>query len=126
MTNRLCLGVDPSPSHFGNHTKLIDGLSDLERYVNGYLPGTPIEIFLHWLSIDNHWPGIVRVEPNASDSRLALAGAVVIMGQTGDVLGAERFFNQWWTPVKWDGDDDPDWSKSVGLEFEYKMWRKNA
>jgi len=37
-------------------------------------------------------------------------------GRTGETLGPDVMVEQWWTPVKWDDEDDPDWFKTAGLE----------
>lgn len=37
-------------------------------------------------------------------------------GKEGFIIGEEALIGQYWTPVLWDGDDDPDWHKSAGLE----------
>ena len=36
-------------------------------------------------------------------------------GKRGRVIGYEVFFGQWWCPVLWDGDEDPEFYKSEGL-----------
>lgn len=38
-------------------------------------------------------------------------------GRTGMTLGPDVMVEQWWTPVKWDDEDDPDWFKTAGLEI---------
>jgi len=37
-------------------------------------------------------------------------------GQEGRRLGPDVFVEQEWTPVLWDGQEDPDWHKASGLE----------
>lgn len=37
-------------------------------------------------------------------------------GQEGLRLGPDVFTQQEWTPVLWDGEEDPDWHKASGLE----------
>jgi len=38
-------------------------------------------------------------------------------GLLGTVIGAQVLLGQWWCPVLWDGEEDPDWNKSAGLEL---------
>lgn len=38
-------------------------------------------------------------------------------GQKGTVLGTNLFVEQLWTPVKWDDEEDPNFHKTIGLEF---------
>lgn len=39
-------------------------------------------------------------------------------GQTGVMLGDKHFqVNQYWTPVLWDDEEDPDFHKTIALEF---------
>jgi hypothetical protein len=44
-------------------------------------------------------------------------------GKTGRTLGRKVFIEQWWTPVKWDDEDDPDWHKTAGLQPEDKPYK---
>ncbi len=37
-------------------------------------------------------------------------------GKRGVVIGDDVHLGQWWTPVLWDNEDDPDWHKSAGLD----------
>jgi len=39
-------------------------------------------------------------------------------GQTCLVLGSNVFVEQWWTPVKWPDEEDPDFYKFAALIFE--------
>jgi len=36
--------------------------------------------------------------------------------KTGICLGKRVFIEQWWVPVKWDDEDDPDFFKQSGVE----------
>lgn len=36
-------------------------------------------------------------------------------GKEGTRLGPDVLVGQWWTPVKWDDDEDPDFFKTAGL-----------
>ena len=35
----------------------------------------------------------------------------------GRMIGDQVYVEQWWTPVKWDDEDDPDFHKSAGLSI---------
>lgn len=37
-------------------------------------------------------------------------------GLTGRVLGRDVFVEQYWTPILWDGDEDPSFFKTAGIE----------
>jgi hypothetical protein len=39
-------------------------------------------------------------------------------GRRGVALGNNIFCEQWWTPILWDGEEDPDFCKTDGLEKE--------
>jgi len=41
-------------------------------------------------------------------------------GKEGDVLGDNIFVKQWWTPIKWDDEEDPDFIKTLALDFKKK------
>ena len=46
-------------------------------------------------------------------------------GRLGDFLGSENFDcnGQYWTPVLWDNEEDPDFHKTAALEFFiYGAW----
>jgi hypothetical protein len=50
-------------------------------------------------------------------------------GKRGTVLGPEVTANGIvWMPLLWDGDEDPDWHKSAGLEEIpiIQWWYKNV
>jgi len=49
----------------------------------------------------------VRVKPDWAEAH-----------QHGEVLCAAVYVSQWWVPVLWDGEEDPDWFKAAGLEIE--------
>lgn len=36
-------------------------------------------------------------------------------GRIGKKLGESILIEQWWTPVLWEGDEDPDWHKAAAL-----------
>ena len=38
-------------------------------------------------------------------------------GKEGITLGKNVYINQWWTPIKWDEKEDPDWIKTTALIF---------
>ncbi len=40
-----------------------------------------------------------------------------ISGKMGTVLGEAIFVKQFWTPVLWDGEEDPDFVKTAGIEL---------
>jgi hypothetical protein len=37
-------------------------------------------------------------------------------GRVGKVLGPNIYIGQAWTPIQWEGSDEPDWHKTAGLE----------
>ena len=43
-------------------------------------------------------------------------------GNKGVCLGEPVFVGQWWLPVKWDNEDDPDFFKITGLEIMQERW----
>jgi len=51
-------------------------------------------------------------------------------GLRGKVLGPDVICpnraGQKWTPVLWDGEEDPDWNKTAGLDFAYSDREKCA
>ena len=38
-------------------------------------------------------------------------------GREGTVVGSSVFLHQWWTPVLWADEEDPDFFKQSGLEL---------
>ena len=38
-------------------------------------------------------------------------------GKTGVILAEPVFVNQYWTPVLWDDEEDPDFCKTAALDF---------
>ena len=47
----------------------------------------------------------VRIKKNWGDA-----------GRVGTQLGEPVFVLQWWTPLVWDDEEDPDFHKTAGLE----------
>ena len=39
-------------------------------------------------------------------------------GKSGVVLGDSVWVEQFWTPVLWDGEEDPDFVKTAGIDIE--------
>jgi len=39
-------------------------------------------------------------------------------GRKGTVLGEQIFLGQWWCPILWEDEEDPDFHKSTGLEID--------
>ncbi len=44
------------------------------------------------------------------------------VGRKGKQVGREIFAEQWWTPVLWDDEEDPDFFKSAGLD-KIEKWK---
>ncbi len=57
-------------------------------------------------------PGTAKAPIFSQGSRVEGIGGIGV----GTVLGQSVYVNQWWTPVKWDEHDDPDWFKSSCLQ----------
>ncbi len=49
--------------------------------------------------------------------RVVIASGWDGAGRLGVLAGPQFFFEQWWCPVKWDDDHDPEVYKSAGLEL---------
>ena len=45
-----------------------------------------------------------------------------VAGKTGIVLAADIHLSQTWTPLLWDGDDEPSLFNTSGLEFLVEKW----
>ena len=43
-------------------------------------------------------------------------------GRLGVQIGPSILVGQSWTPVLWDGDEDPDFYKTAGLEQRTERW----
>jgi len=52
----------------------------------------------------------------AVGARIRIPDGVHGAGRMGKVVGQQMFVGQWWCPVLWDGDDDPECHKSSCLE----------
>lgn len=57
-------------------------------------------------------------EMNRVRIKAAWAGGL----REGTQIGVPVFIGQSWTPVLWDGDEDPDWHKTAGLEEASTSW----
>jgi len=53
----------------------------------------------------------IRIKPDWEDG-----------GKLGTIIGDDVFIEQWWTPVKMDDEDDPNWHKTAGLEYLKEIW----
>jgi len=51
-------------------------------------------------------------------TRLQIAPGWYEEGKKGTVVGHDVFVEQFWTPILWDDEDDPDFHKAIGLEKE--------
>ena len=59
-----------------------------------------------------------RVDETLAGPRVRLrAGWFGALGRLGTVVGAQIRLGQWWCPVLWDDEEDPDWHKSAALEL---------
>jgi hypothetical protein len=59
----------------------------------------------------------VRVDESLTGPRVRVRTGWDNAGQLGTVVGAQIHLGQWWCPVLWDDEEDPDWCKSSGLEL---------
>lgn len=67
---------------------------------------------------DGRVDGVPADEPNGPIGlRVRIRAGWLDEGLLGTVIGAQVLLGQWWCPVLWDGEDDPDWNKSAGLEL---------
>jgi len=41
-------------------------------------------------------------------------------GNSGTAVGEPVFIEQWWLPILWDGEEDPDFHKLAGIELKPK------
>jgi len=64
---------------------------------------------------DGRVDGVRADEPNGP--RVRIKAGWLDEGLLGTVIGAQVLLGQWWCPVLWDGEEDPDWNKSAGLEL---------
>jgi hypothetical protein len=64
---------------------------------------------------DGRMDGVRADEPNGP--RVRIRAGWLDEGLLGTVIGAQVLLGQWWCPVLWDGEEDPDWNKSAGLEL---------
>ena len=59
----------------------------------------------------------VRVDESPAGPRVRLRAGWFGAGRLGTVVGAQVRLGQWWCPVLWDDEEDPDWHKSAALEL---------
>lgn len=60
--------------------------------------------------------GPTWVSDQSGTTRVRIKSGWDNAGRTGTVIGRSVKRGQWWSPVIWDDEEDPDWHKTVGLE----------
>ena len=64
--------------------------------------------------------------PDAENRPVRIMDGCEGAGRKGKMLGSFHFLDggQWWTPVLWDGEEEPDFFKTICLEYAEITWKK--